>query len=238
MSLQVLRQHLAPLPLSASFKEQLGSEVELQTYLFYLELPPLLAPLFPGVSASQLDELTVNNYLYFRFVLTADQLLGQEGGPTRQQLIDCLTLHEYAVRALSRLFAPQQDFWQYYHRCQCRYAEAQHLQRKCTEQQAWDEEQVEEVAAGKAAICYAIVHALATLNQQGCSMQPLLECLGGIHLAHQYQDEQQPYSFSSPGHEHFLRSLALAQELGLLELRDYLQRQLLHHDGQQQRDVA
>ncbi len=156
-----------------------------------------------------------------------------------QQLLDYLTLQEYAVRGLSKLFPAEDDFWLYFQRCQRRYVAAQRQQRECQRSaQPWETEQVEEIAAGKAAICFAIVHALASLNQQGCSMQPLLDCLAGLHLAHQYQDEQQPYSASSPGHEHFQRSLTLAQELGLLELRDYLQRQMLHHQGQPQLDVA
>lgn len=68
---------------------------------------PLLALLFPGVSTSQFNGLMVNNNVYFDPVLTVDELLDQEGGPTRQQFIDWLTLCKYAVRALPRLFAPQ-----------------------------------------------------------------------------------------------------------------------------------
>lgn len=239
MYLHVLRQRIDPMPLSAHFKAQLSSEAEARSLLFYLELPPLLAPLFPGISPRELDELTVNNYLYFRFVLALEALLVQPGGPTHQQLIDCMTLHEHAMRGLSRLFPLQDDFWRYFHRCQRRYAQAHRLQRECAQQpEPWDEEQVEDVATGKAAICFAIVHALASLSRQGCSMQPLLDCLEGIHLASQYYDDPAGAAADGQAQVHFRRSLELADQLGLNQLRQYLQQMMWHCFGPQLRGVA
>lgn len=223
---QVLRQHMATMPLSGAFKEQLSLEGEQQGCLFYLELPQLLAPLFPGVSPDQLMQLAVNNYLYFRAVTIIEQLFEQPGGPTAAQLRDLLTLQEHAVRGLANLFAPQDDFWQYYKRCQQRYATANILLKaRPSADHKLDEEDFEELAAGKSAIYFAIVHALASLNQQGCSMQPLLDCLTSINLAGEYTESEYPQD-AQHGREHYERSLELAHQLGLPQLSSYLQEQM------------
>lgn len=119
---------------------------------------------------------------------------------------------------------------------QCRYAETQRLWRECTERPDCDEEQVEEVPTGKAAICYAIVHALATLNQQG---QLLLECLSGIHLASQYYNDREDYQPTiNHAQAHYQRSLILAEQLCLPQLGAFLRRHMLHYVGHQHVGVA
>ncbi|MCR5890389.1 hypothetical protein LRS06_21920 [Hymenobacter sp. J193] len=194
MLTQAVRQHVAVIAASETFKQQISSEAELKAYGFYLTLPECLAPQFPGIDAQELEALAVYSYLYFRFIIALDKLIDQATVATTQQMLDCVALHEYAVRGLAHLFPINDAFWQRFKWCQERYASA-NLQEK--EDARWrrelTREQFEELATGKSAICFAIVYALDELSrrtgQPGASLQPLLDCLAGIHVGSQYYDD-------------------------------------------------
>jgi hypothetical protein len=70
-------------------------------------------------------------------------------------------------------------------------------------------------------------------------MQPLLECLGGIHLASQYYDDREDHQPAiNHAQAHYQRSLSLAEQLGLPQLSAFLRRHMLHYIGHQQLGVA
>ncbi|WP_139926287.1 hypothetical protein [Hymenobacter sp. DG01] len=199
MFIEALQHYISQLAISDRFKQQLSAEPTLKAYVFYVELPQYLAPLFPRVSETQLRDLTIYSYLYFSFIVTVDKLVDEPtaGGISHQtrRLFDVLSLQETAVQGLTTLFPVGTPFWAQFHQCKQRYTAANLEEKKYAElRPALTVQQFEHLAAGKSAICFAMVHALSNLGQDTTHVEALLECLASIHIGSQYFDDVEDFA--------------------------------------------
>lgn len=194
MFTQALQQFVAELSISEQFKQQLIGAKTLNAYVFYVELPQFLAPLFPHVRLPQLEELTIHSYLYFSFIIGIDKLVDspatQQGALQARHLFEVMSLQETAVHGLTRLFPDGSPFWVHFDECKQRYMAANLEEKKYAElRPALTVQQFEELAAGKSAICFAMAYAMSCLGENSAPVDEVLACLAGIHIGSQYFDD-------------------------------------------------
>ncbi|GAB3841004.1 hypothetical protein [Hymenobacter jeollabukensis] len=194
--MQAVQDYVDSLPISETLKQELVSPPYLHAYRLYLNLPRYLAPVFPAVSEAQLDRLTIFSYLYFRFVVAVDDVLdaplSSDAGSER--LLQYLGLYETTVLGLSELLPAGGEFWQAFYVCKKQYIAANLREKHISRQrEAFTEESFEELANGKSAVVYALVHALAVLAGDQQPVEDLINCLRGIHVGSQYLDDVEDF---------------------------------------------
>jgi hypothetical protein len=67
--------YIGTLSIPTAEKEALLDAKMLSEHHLYLHLISYLAPAFPQISAAQLESLSLSSYLYFRFLLSFDQVI-------------------------------------------------------------------------------------------------------------------------------------------------------------------
>src|SRR6476661_1346598 len=195
--IEQIRQRILALPLDGALTVELADSSLLQQHSLYLQLPEWLAPLFTGISSNQLAELRLYSYLYFRFLLKVDGLLDAPDGATTgpaKQMLGALSLHELSVRGLTNLFPGADPFWEAFAACKQEYVAANMREKKFAEQpESFTEAGYEAMAAGKSAVCYALVPALASLGRVASSPGALCRCLQHLHIGMQYHDDLEDF---------------------------------------------
>jgi hypothetical protein len=189
----------ASLPVSATLRARLADPEQLRSHRFYLDLPNGLAVIFTGVSDESLNELLVSSYLYFRTLLFLDDLLdGETRASTEgevEEIFLYFSLYERAIRGLAGLFPGKHPFWEQLERCKKEYALANQREKQTTVKvRAWTQLEYEALAAGKSAVCGALVYALEGLATSADATQPVLQILRDFHLAVQYEDDVADFS--------------------------------------------
>lgn len=189
------------LPLSAALRARISDPDQLRSHRFYLELPHGLAVLFPGVSDSQLNDLVVSSYLYFRTLLVLDDLLDGEKHAASESEVEIIflyfSLYERAIRGLAALFPGSHCFWEQLEECKKEYALANQQEKRALGRghtQTWTQQSYEQMAVGKSAVCGALVYALQGLGATGAAIDPILGSLRLFHLAVQYEDDVLDFS--------------------------------------------
>ncbi|GAA3933720.1 prenyltransferase/squalene oxidase repeat-containing protein [Hymenobacter algoricola] len=195
--MESIKQFIAALAIDAELKAELAADQLLQKHGLYLRLARYLAPAFPPLPATVLGNLTGYSYVYFRFLLGLDSLLDSQstsGVRSAQRLFSSLEMHEQAVRGLGQLFPTIDEFWPAFGQCKQEYAAA-NLREKHLSALRTDitETQFEEIAAGKSAVCYAMVHALSSLSGSTAPVAELRRCLQHLHVALQYLDDVEDF---------------------------------------------
>lgn len=181
--------------LPEALKEELAGSVIMQQHALYVHLPTWLAPLFGGVSQAQIEQLSFSSYFYFRFLLVVDHVLdapAPDAAPhaATVRLLTYCDLFERSVRGLSNLFAAGDPFWAQLDACKKKYAASNHQEKqRNAERGPFSLEAFEALAAGKSAVCNAIVYALASLGGTRAPVQDLLDCLKHVHVALQCMDD-------------------------------------------------
>lgn len=189
-----IQQFISGLPISKPLKQHLTAANTLHSYRLYIELPRYLAPLFPGITQDQLRDLTIHAYLYFCCIISVDKVVDEHSGEQTSQFLDALALQEAAVCGLTRLFEADNPFWAQFNECKARYASANLLEKQyALERPALTVQEFEHLAAGKSAICFAMVYAMSSLGMDATPIKALLACLEGIHIGSQYFDDVQDF---------------------------------------------
>lgn len=188
-----VRARIFELPLASQVKEELGSPELLAKHSLYLELPYMLAPLFPQISPPKLADLQLYSYLYFRFLLTVDEVLDSAGKPDSNKaarIFSMFAYYEQAIRGLAELFPLQSSFWARFEQCKNMYMAANITEKKLSlSRPPYDESLFEEMATGKSAVCFAMVHALSSLANETTYVDRLLLCLRHLHIGIQCVDD-------------------------------------------------
>jgi len=222
MYTKAIQDCVAQLPISESIKEELASDKKLEGYKFYVELASVLAPLFPRIHPAQLQHLTVFSYLYFRYILNLDCVLDGEiskDDAGTHTILAYQTVHEVAVRGLAKLFPEGDSFWLAFSQCKQDFLKANVAEKRIDAARGdYSQEQFEHIASGKAAVCYAMIHALCSLGQDWDNRDELIAGLSHMHIGDQYfddvvdflkDDERRQYSYPHHLVEQFMRSLEL-----------------------------
>ncbi|QKG59108.1 hypothetical protein GKZ68_20720 (plasmid) [Hymenobacter sp. BRD128] len=184
----------ANLPVSEALRARLADPTQLRNHRFYLELPHGLSVAFRGVEEASLQELVVSSYLYFRTLLFLDDLLDGETRAATEEEVEVIflyfSLYERAVRGLATLFPGTHSFWDNLDKCKVEYARANKREKQLVGSwRAWTQEAYEELAAGKSAVCGALVYALEGLATDAGATVDILAALRDFHLAVQYEDD-------------------------------------------------
>ncbi len=232
-----IRDFVRATSLPETLKEELAGDFVLQQHALYVQLPAWLAPVF-GVGPVQVEQLSFSSYFYFRFLLVVDHVL--DAAPvlppapplpptaaavagnqlaTQRLLVYC-DLYERAVRGLSDLFPTGDPFWAQLDACKKQYVAGTLLEKAMNVgPRDFSRESFEALAAGKSAVCNAVVHALACLGGTTEPVAPLLECLRHVHVALQCLDdvedfrtdwEQGQYTYAHAQVEAYLEAQGLA----------------------------
>ena len=184
--------------LPEALKEELAGSVIMQQHALYVHLPTWLAPLFGNVSAAQVEELSVSSYFYFRFLLVIDHVLDAPAPAAPQlatvRLLTYCEFFERSVRGLSALFPAGDPFWTQLDACKMEYAGSnQHEKQLNAQRGSFSLEAFEALAAGKSAVCNAIVYALSSLGGTTDPVKALLDCLHHTHVALQCMDDVEDF---------------------------------------------
>lgn len=192
-STQQIKSFIDLLDVPASLKLELGNEQLLLQHSLYLNLVYYAAPAFPPIDAVKLASLQGYSYLYFRTLLGLDSLLDGTGGTAAraaERLLASFALHEQAVRGLAELFPATDDFWPAFARCKAEYAAANLLEKQqSAAKAAYTLASFEHLAAGKSAVCYALVYALRSLGGDAGPVHELRQCLLHLHIGMQCLDD-------------------------------------------------
>lgn len=199
--MRVITDYVRATSLPETLKEELAGSVVMQQHALYVHLPTWLAPLFPEVSAAQIEKLSLSSYFYFRFLLVIDNVLdapapAPDAAPhlATVRLLTYCDLFERSVRGLSDLFATSDPFWAQLDACKKQYAGSnQHEKKLSAARAAFSLEAFEALAADKSAVCNAVVYALASLGGTTAPVQDLLDCLKHVHVALQCMDDVEDF---------------------------------------------
>lgn len=211
--MRAITDFVGSLNLPDALAQELAGAPILAQHALYVQLPAWLAPVF-GLprDAASVEQLGVSSYFYFRFLLVLDNLLDtappSSAGATAQngaspvaphlaarRLLTYCNLFEHAVRGLSGLFPAADPFWAELDACKKQYA-ASVLEEKARNaaRGPFPLTRFVALAAGKSAVCNAIVHALSRLGSDGWAAgTPLLACLADLHVALQCMDDVEDF---------------------------------------------
>ncbi|RZJ85803.1 MAG: hypothetical protein EOO60_14285 [Hymenobacter sp.] len=232
----------ASLPLSAALQARLADPEQLRNHRFYLDLPQGLAVIFTGISEESLSELLVSSYLYFRTLLFLDDLLDGETRAASEEEVEEIflyfSLYERSIRGLAGLFPGQHPFWGHLEQCKKEYALANQREKRATAQvRTWTQQEYEALAAGKSAVCGAMVYALEGLGEtQAVTTGAMLQSLRVFHLAVQYEDDVLDFAKDVAQGQYtyvyyLLRERLLLEQVDIASLPSHLLQAMLYTTG-------
>jgi len=231
-----IKKFIESLDLDRQLKDELINQQLLQQHTLYLQLAQFLAPAFPIISFDNVDTLRGYSYLYFRFLLGLDGFLDTQGEGSEQsaqRLLTSISLHEQAVRGLAQLFPTGDNFWDSFAACKQEYAMANLLEKQVSARRtAYTQKSFEQMAAGKSAVCYAMIYALHSLGRGAGPICEMRQCLQHLHIGMQYLDDiedfkqdwqQGQFTYThSLLEEHLLDRGVIAANIELHELHQHL----------------
>jgi hypothetical protein len=193
--MQFFRDYVATLDIPSAQKEVLLDRKMIQSHHLYLNLMSYLSPAYPNIMSEQLDKLSLGSYLYFRFLLSFDNMMDSVkiGGSKMAMFAEmsiAFEFYEKSMRELSALYPENEYFWQSFKQVKKLYFETMAAEKKISAQKsAFTQELFNKIAAGKSAVCFAAVYSLGALNGSNPHQETLLECLKELHIGLQYIDD-------------------------------------------------
>jgi hypothetical protein len=181
--------YIGTLPIPNAEKEALLDPKMLSEHHLYLHLIGYLAPAFPQISAAQLESLSLSSYLYFRFLLSFDQLID-----TSRFSLDEMRLgfefYEKAMRGLAALYPDDSPFWEQFGSLKTRYFNSLISEKKGSHKKVeMTPELFQKIAVGKSAMSLAAVDSLACLSGSASMRDELIDCISQLHIGLQYMDD-------------------------------------------------
>ncbi len=181
--------YVGTLPIPATEKEALLDAKMLSEHHLYLHLIGYLAPAFPQVSSSQLEALSLSSYLYFRFLLSIDQLIDTSRFSLGEMRWG-FEFYEKAMRGLAGLYPDDSPFWEKFSSLKMRYFSSLISEKKGSLKKIkMTPELFQEIAIGKSAMSLAAVDSLACLAGSASMRDELIDCISQLHIGLQYMDD-------------------------------------------------
>jgi hypothetical protein len=104
-------------PIQPSLKEEAIDLKVIDGHQFYINIVNYLRPLFPNITDEKSERITLNGYLYFRFLLLFDNFIDESKGKAKvtdntfHKLMMAFEFYEKSIRGLSNLFDEHHHFW-------------------------------------------------------------------------------------------------------------------------------
>ncbi|ETZ20310.1 hypothetical protein [Pedobacter sp. V48] len=189
-------EYVNALFLENAIKETLTASDLYHSHSFYLNLIQLLTENGRNdinIPTAKLEKLGFASYLYFRALLIYDHMTDSQTGTAEKKtnLYLFFSFFERSAAELGRLYENSNPFWQYFEACKLQYFNTIFLEKQWSQKRPLITETVfKKVAAGKSAVCNAIVYALNGLMLEDFKDTPhWLECLQHLHIGFQYLDD-------------------------------------------------
>ena len=181
--------YIGTLSIPTSEKEALLDPKMLSEHHLYLHLISYLAPAFPQISAIQLESLSLSSYLYFRFLLSFDQLVDTSHFSLSEMRLG-FEFYEKALRGLAALYPDDSPFWEQFSTLKSRYFNSLISEKKGSHKKVdMTPELFQEIAIGKSAMSLAAVDSLACLADSTSKRDELIDCISQLHIGLQYMDD-------------------------------------------------
>ena len=181
--------YIGTLSIPTAEKEALLDPKMLSEHHLYLHLIGYLAPAFPQISAAQLESLSLSSYLYFRFLLSFDQLLDTSHFSLGEMRLG-FEFYEKALRGLAALYPDESPFWEQFSTLKSRYFNSLISEKKGSHKKVdMTPELFQEIAIGKSAMSLAAVDSLACLAGSSSRRDELIDCISELHIGLQYMDD-------------------------------------------------
>lgn len=164
---------------------------------FYKQLVPFLIGAYPNIQVQKAELLGKCALGYFNVLLTIDRLIDQKEklNEDAAQLFGAIQLHEQVIRQLCDLVGSESSiagltFWSNFEELKKKYVQTVLFEKQISiAQKHLSEQNFEELAYGKSAICCAIVHGLQALCKEEAELSKIETILKHIHIAFQYLDD-------------------------------------------------
>lgn len=181
--------YIGTLTIPITEKEALLDAKMLSEHHLYLNLIQYLSPAFPQVTPAQVETLSLSSYLYFRFLISLDQLID-----TSRFSLDEMRLgfefYEKAMRGLALLYPEQSPFWELFSNLKKSYYVTLAAEKKGSRQKGEiTQANFQELAIGKSSMSFAAVFALECLQDSQANHDLLIDCITQLHLGLQYIDD-------------------------------------------------
>jgi len=189
--MKYLQKYIDTTDLPIAFKAVLLDKSIINRHNFYINLTKYFKPNFNEIPTTNLIKLTGSSYLYFKFLLFVDDIIDKDLDTNESiKIFHFIECFEQAMKDLSCLFPMDSPFWNSFQKCKFQLFKTVKLEKQLSYNSSWDDTTFEEIAIGKSAVCYAIIHAMEVLNQNPCDHKnELISCLENIHIAFQYRDD-------------------------------------------------
>jgi hypothetical protein len=159
--------------------------------LGFYSYPLLFYSLFPGVSLSQLRALSMSGSFLFDHVLCLDVRLDRLSPPSAGAALLNQALYHEAITRLHALFPSTSAFWGHFDRYYEHFAQAvlfeESLHRSLVH--SYEEQDLEMIYSGKAAMAKACLAALAVLDGNEAALAPLEASHDAFYVGFQLADD-------------------------------------------------
>lgn len=184
------QENLRTLGVTKELESEILEEILLKKHNFYLFLAEYLSPLYPSIPADKFQELSFAGYLYFRFLISLDQLLDNNDPQNKITFFSSIRIFEYSLQSLAYLFPKDSSFWHEFEEYKKQYAKTVLLEKELSKSNAKITQEIfYKLATGKSAICYTFISALNYLEGTTVKNEEIIECLKQLHTAFQYLDD-------------------------------------------------
>lgn len=181
--------YIGTLSIPTAEKEALLDPKMLSEHHLYLHLISYLAPAFPQISAAQLESLSLSSYLYFRFLLSFDQLIDTSHFSLGEMRLS-FEFYEKALRGLAALYPEGSPFWEQFSTLKSRYFNSVISEKKGShKKEEMTPALFQEIAIGKSAMSLAAVDSLYCLAGSTSRRDELIDCISQLHIGLQYMDD-------------------------------------------------
>jgi hypothetical protein len=181
--------YIGTLSIPTAEKEALLDAKMLSEHHLYLHLISYLAPAFPQISAAQLESLSLSSYLYFRFLLSFDQLIDTSHFSLGEMRLG-FEFYEKAIRGLAALYPDDSPFWEQFSTLKSMYFNSVISEKKGShKKEEMTPELFQEIAIGKSAMSLAAIDSLACLAGSTAMQAELIDCISQLHIGLQYMDD-------------------------------------------------
>lgn len=181
--------YIGTLSIPTTEKEALLDAKMLSEHHLYLNLIYYLSPAFPQVTPAQVETLSLSSYLYFRFLISLDQLIDSSRFSLDEMRLG-FEFYEKAMRGLALLYPEQSPFWELFSNLKKSYYATLASEKKGSRQKGEiTQASFQETAIGKSSMSFAAVFALECLQDSQANHNLLIDCIKQLHLGLQYIDD-------------------------------------------------
>ena len=181
--------YIGTLSIPTTEKEALLDAKMLSEHHLYLNLIHYLSPAFPQVTPAQVETLSLSSYLYFRFLISLDQLIDSSRFSLDEMRLG-FEFYEKAMRGLALLYPERSPFWELFSNLKKSYYATLASEKKGSRQKGEiTQANFQEIAIGKSSMSFAAVFALECLQDSQANHDLLIDCIKQLHLGLQYIDD-------------------------------------------------